>query len=342
MNQIFSKPNQITYIRILIIPVFAFFLLSQKPYMNYMAAFIFLILSLSDVFDGYIARKKGLVTDLGKLLDPIADKILIATALLILIGKGVAAWMAIIIIAREWIITFLRILIINKKVVPADRFGKIKTASQTIAVLAAMLQLPFSWHLMLIAVMLTVFSGIGYLVKIINVFDEKVFTIPNIITFMRFALLPLFALELMNSQLNYALVIFSIIAISDKIDGISARVMRQVTESGKAFDSFTDWSVFLVSFSLFAILGYIDPIWIALLILPALVISALKIALIKKESEVPVTPIAKISIAMAYATVVSILIDFPYKDYVLWAMFALVYLSMARYLVIFRSKLRRA
>lgn len=342
MDNIFSKPNQITYIRILLIPVFAVFLLVEIPYNRYVAAFIFLVLSLSDAFDGYIARKKNQKTALGTILDPIADKLLISTALLILIGKGVEAWMAIVIIAREWLITLLRLLIVYKRVVPADNLGKIKTAVQTIAILSVILNSPFSWHLMIIAVILTLVSGIGYLIKIAKALDERILNIPNMITLMRFLLLPLFVLTLISSQKNYSLIIFSIIAVSDKIDGISARVMKQVTEFGKSFDSFTDWSIFLVSFSLFAFLGYIDYIWAVLLVIPAIIISALKLGFIKKNKAVPVTPTARISVAMAYATVISILISFPYKDYVLWAMFALIYLSMARYIIISRPKIGNA
>ncbi len=342
MGQIFSKPNQITYIRILLIPVFAVFLLGETPYSRYVTAFIFLVLSLSDAFDGYIARKKDQKTDLGSILDPIADKLLISTALLILVGRGVEAWMAIVIIAREWLITLLRILVVYKRVVPADNLGKIKTSVQTIAILSVILNLPFSWHLMLIAVILTLVSGISYLIKITRSLEERILNIPNMITFMRFSLLPVFVLTLINSQKNYSLIIFSVIAVSDKIDGISARVMKQVTEFGKSFDSFTDWSIFLVSFSLFAVLGYIDFIWAVLLVIPAIIISILKLAFIKKNKSVPVTPTARISVAMAYATVISILIDFHYKDYVLWAMFALVYLSMARYIIISKPKIKNA
>ena len=337
LNQIFSKPNQITYIRILMIPIFAIFLHIDKPYANYIAAFIFSLLSLSDAFDGYIARKNREVTDLGKILDPIADKLLISTALLVLIGRGVPAWMAIVIIARELIVTFFRILLINKKVVPADKLGKIKTITQTVAILAAMLQLPFTWHLMLAAVILTAISGISYIIRMIKMADEKVLNLPNIITLSRFALLPLFAVMVINSKFNYALVIFSIIALSDKIDGISARVMKQVTDFGRVFDSFTDWSVFLLSFALFGILGYLEILWIILLLIPAIIISIAKFSFIKRQKEVPVTPIARVSVAMSYATVISILINFDYKNYVLLLTFITVYLSMFRYIMLSKS-----
>jgi CDP-diacylglycerol--glycerol-3-phosphate 3-phosphatidyltransferase len=334
MKQIFSKPNQITFIRILLIPVFVMFLLIPMPYGNYIAAFIFIILSLSDFLDGYIARKKNQATELGEILDPIADKLLISAALIFLIGRGVPMWMAIVIIAREWIVTMLRFIVLPKHVIPADKFGKIKTIIQTTAILAVMINFPFNWYLMLVAVIITVVLGIEYLIKVGNILDEKILNIPNIITFMRLGLLPLFVSTLLNSNLNYAVIIFSIIAISDKLDGISARVMKQTTEFGKAFDSFTDWSVFLVSFFLFVILGYIHFIWMLLLIFSAAVMFLSKIIFLKKQKKTLVTPIARISVGMAYVTAISILIDFAYKEQFLIITFVLVYLSMFRYAIL--------
>src|SRR3989344_8884038 len=114
MNHLFSKPNQITIIRILLIPVFIYFLISEPPYKDYLAAFVFIVLSLSDALDGYIARKRKQITELGKLIDPIADKLLISAALIFLIGKGIPLWMGIVIILREWIITGLRMIFVSK------------------------------------------------------------------------------------------------------------------------------------------------------------------------------------------------------------------------------------
>ena len=137
MEGLFSKPNQITFIRILLIPFFVLFLLLEIPYKNYIAAFIFIILSLSDAFDGYIARKKQQVTGIGKILDPIADKLLISAALIFLIGR-IELWMAVVIIARELIITALRMFFLPKKVViSASYLGKIKTISQIIAIVSS-------------------------------------------------------------------------------------------------------------------------------------------------------------------------------------------------------------
>jgi len=334
MQHILSKPNQITYIRIILIPVFAIFLLMEIPYKDFIAAFIFIILSLSDALDGYIARKKHQITNIGRIMDPIADKLLISTALIFLISKGVPLWMVIVIIAREWIITALRLIVIDKEVISASKLGKIKTIIQTIAILAVIINFPFNWYFMLIAVIITVASGIDYLIRISYLLDEKIWNIPNIITFMRFALLPLFAFTMLRSKLNYSLIIFAIIVLSDKVDGISSRVMNQVTEFGKVFDSFTDWSVFIVTFFLFVTLGYLDFFWILLLIFPASVMFLLKLIFLKKKRKVPVTPIARISVGTVYLTIIAILIDFIYKEQILILMFVLIYLSMFRYIIL--------
>src|SRR3989338_5977036 len=331
MKDIFLKPNQISLMRIVLIPIFAFFLLADISYSRYIAAFIFLVLSLSDALDGYIARKKKQASKLGEILDPIADKLLISTALIFLVCR-IPLWMAAVIIAREWIVTMLRFIVLPKRVVPADKFGKSKTIIQTIAIIGVILNFPFNWHLMLLAVIITLFSGLVYLIKISNMLNEDILNIPNLITFTRFALLPLFAVLMLNSNLNYALAVFTIIAITDKLDGISSRVMKQVTEFGRSFDSFTDWSVFIVTFLLLVSLGYIALSWILLLVFPATVMFFSKLIFLKRQKKVPVTPIARISVAMAYITIISILIDFEYTKQILIATFTVIYFSMMRYL----------
>src|SRR3989338_5683512 len=331
MKGIFSKPNQITIIRIFLTPVFILFLLIDMPYNNYVAALIFSLLSLSDTFDGYIARKTRQSTKLGEILDPIADKLLISAALIFLIGK-IPLWMAAVIIAREWIITMLRFIVLPKRVVPADKFGKSKTIIQTIAIIGVILNFPFNGHLMLLAVIITLFSGLVYLIKLSNMLNEDILNIPNLITFTRFALLPLFAVLMLNSNLNYALAIFAIIAITDKLDGISSRMMKQVTEFGKSFDSFTDWSVFIVTFFLLVSMGYIELFWVTLLVFPAAVMFFSKLIFLKKQKKAPITPIARISVAMMYITIISILISFAYTKQILIATFIIIYFSMTRYL----------
>lgn len=331
MKEVFSKPNQISLMRIMFIPVFVFFLLADIPYSSYISAFIFLVLSLSDALDGYIARKKKQASKLGEILDPIADKLLISAALIFLIGR-IPLWMVVAIIAREWVITMLRFIVIPEHVIPADVFGKSKTVIQMVAIMAVILNLPFNWHLMLLAVIVTLFSGLVYLIKISNILNEKILNIPNMITFTRFALLPLFVVAMLNSNFNYALAIFAIIAITDKVDGISSRVMNQVTEFGRSFDSFTDWSVFIVTFILLVSLGYIELFWMVLLVFPAAVMFFSKLIFLKRQKKAPVTPIARISVAMTYIAIISILIDFVYTKQILIATFIIIYFSMIRYL----------
>ena len=340
MKQLFSKPNQITLIRIFLTPVFILFLLIDMRYKDYIAALVFLILSLSDTFDGYIARKRKQTSKLGQILDPIADKLLISAALIFLVGR-IPLWMAVTIIAREVIITILRLIVLPKRVVPADKFGKSKTIIQTAAIIAVILNFPFSWHLMLLAVIITLFSGFVYLIKISNMLNEDMFNIPNLITFMRFALLPLFAVLMLNSNINYALAVFAIIAITDKLDGISSTVMKQVTEFGRSFDSFTDWSVFIVTFILLVSLGYIELLWVLLLVFPAIIMFFSKLIFLKKQKKAPVTPIARISVAMTYITIILILTDFVYTKQILIATFIIIYFSMARYLFL-ASKLYKS
>jgi CDP-diacylglycerol---glycerol-3-phosphate 3-phosphatidyltransferase len=156
--------NKITLARILLIPVFIVVLLSDFKYHSIVAASVFTLISLSDFFDGYIARKRHEVTIAGAMLDPLADKLLVSAALIFLIGKGVVAWMAYVIIAREFLIMGLRMLAIFKNAdIPVKLSGKIKTTVQMIAIGAVILSIPYSYLLMLVATILTVYSGLEYI-----------------------------------------------------------------------------------------------------------------------------------------------------------------------------------
>ena len=158
-----NLPNKITFARIALIPVFVIVLYLPINYRHLIAAALFIIISLSDAVDGYIARKTKQVTVLGKFIDPLADKLLISAALIFLIGHGVEAWMAFVIIAREFIVTGIRIIAVTKnKVIAASSLGKIKTLSQVIAIIAVLLNSDFGWYIMLIAVIFTLISGIDY------------------------------------------------------------------------------------------------------------------------------------------------------------------------------------
>ncbi len=158
-----NLPNFITMLRIALIPVFVLFLYIKFPYRNIVATVVFVALALTDSLDGYIARKTNQITDLGKFIDPLADKLLVTAALIFLIGHGVEAWMAFVIIAREFAVTGLRIVAIQKNIViKASSLGKLKTVSQVIAIIAVLMNLGSAWWLMLIAVLFTLVSGLDY------------------------------------------------------------------------------------------------------------------------------------------------------------------------------------
>lgn len=330
----FNIPNKITIIRVALIPLFAIILLVDIPYKHILAAFVFGMLSISDFFDGYIARKKRQVTEIGKLIDPIADKLLISTALIFLIGKGVELWMAAAIIAREIILTAVRIYLLPSKIiVPASNFGKAKTVVQSIAIIFVLLKLPFSWHMMLVAVLLTLISGIEYLFRIRQMTGNKIVNLPNLITLSRFLLIIPLVYFFLDSKIHIVLLIFAIIALSDKLDGISARLMNQKTELGSGLDSFTDWTSIITMLVLLVVKGYIGIFWILLLIVPSIISGIMKMTYAKKQKIVPVTFIARLSVGLTYLSIISILINLKYSFYMLASTIILVYISMFVYVL---------
>lgn len=333
----FNIPNKITIIRVALIPLFAVILLVDMPYKNILAAFIFGMLSVSDFLDGYFARKKKQVTEFGKLIDPIADKLLISTALVFLLiqgYEGIELWMAAAIIAREVILTAVRIYLLPSKIiVPASNFGKAKTVVQSTAIVFVLLSLPLSKYVMLAAVLLTLISGAEYLYRIRKMTGNKIVNLPNLITLSRLLLIfPLVTL-FFDSKIQASLLIFAVIALSDKLDGISARLMNQKTELGSGLDSFTDWTLIITMFALMAIKNYIGAYWIVLLIIPSIVSGIMKIAYAKKRKTVPVTFIARMGVGLTYLTIIAILINFRYSFHLLALTFILVYASMAVYIL---------
>ncbi|MBE7013141.1 MAG: CDP-diacylglycerol--glycerol-3-phosphate 3-phosphatidyltransferase [Ruminococcaceae bacterium] len=171
-----NTANKITILRILLIPVFMLVLMLQFKYSDLAASLIFAVAAATDGVDGYVARKYNQVTDFGKFIDPLADKLLVATALICLVDMGrIASYMAVIIIAREFIVTSLRIVAISKGVViAAEMTGKIKTVIQIIATVCALLFyeekfMILNWSAgyiaMFIATLFTIYSGFVYLKK---------------------------------------------------------------------------------------------------------------------------------------------------------------------------------
>ena len=178
-----NLPNKLTIFRVILIPFFVVFLLldpSNQTY-RYIADAIFIIASLTDMLDGKIARKYNLVTNFGKFMDPLADKLLVSAAMICLIATGqLAAWIVIVIISREFIISGFRLVASdNGIVIAASYWGKFKTVFQMlmIIVLIANIQMPFftvlGTILIYVALVLTIVSLIDYIVKNKDVLKEQ-------------------------------------------------------------------------------------------------------------------------------------------------------------------------
>ena len=169
-----NLPNKITIFRVILIPVFLVFLyVSAIPANKWLALAVFVIASLSDMVDGKIARKYNLVTDFGKFMDPLADKLLVSSALIALIElERIPAWIVIVIIAREFIISGFRLVAAdNGIVIAAGWWGKIKTTFQMFMVIFLIADLGgtpihyFEQFLIYASLALTIISLIDYLVK---------------------------------------------------------------------------------------------------------------------------------------------------------------------------------
>jgi CDP-diacylglycerol---glycerol-3-phosphate 3-phosphatidyltransferase len=188
-------PNRITISRILMIPIFMIVMLvpfkwgtmhllgTVLPVTHFVGALIFIIASSTDWVDGHYARKYNLVTNMGKFLDPLADKLLVSAALVILVELGYAAsWIVIIIISREFAVTGLRLLLAEGgEVVAANMLGKIKTWAQIIAISALLLHniifewisFPFDTLALWVAMIFTIWSGWDYFSKNSQVFKNS-------------------------------------------------------------------------------------------------------------------------------------------------------------------------
>ena len=178
-----NLPNKLTIFRVILIPFFVVFMLAPicPGYANYIAVAIFIVASLTDLLDGKIARKYNLVTDFGKFMDPLADKLLVCAAMICLIETGqLAAWIVIVIISREFIISGFRLVAAdNGVVIAASYWGKFKTTFQMLMVLVLILNFDNRYFQILgtvltyIALVLTVVSLIDYLWKNRAVLKEQ-------------------------------------------------------------------------------------------------------------------------------------------------------------------------
>ena len=175
-----NLPNKLTIFRVLCIPVFVVFLVCDSiPHNNLYAVGVFMLASLTDFFDGMIARKYNLITNFGKFMDPLADKLLVCSALICLISENdLTAWMVVIIISRELFISGFRIIAADQGIVlAAGWWGKFKTVFQMFMIIALLFkpELNYDWFsyictgLIYISLALTIISMIDYLHKNIQV-----------------------------------------------------------------------------------------------------------------------------------------------------------------------------
>lgn len=188
-------PNKITVSRIFLIPLFLIIMLFpfdwgnmfllgvELPVTHFVAALIFIFAASTDWVDGYYARKHNLVTNLGKFLDPLADKLLVSAALIVLVELGyIASWIAILIISREFAVTGLRLVLADQgEVAAAKTLGKIKMWAQIVAISAfllhntifELLSIPFDEISLWVALIFTIWSGWDYFVKNKAVFKNS-------------------------------------------------------------------------------------------------------------------------------------------------------------------------
>ena len=174
--------NALTVLRVLMVPVYAWLLLADggsNPVLRFWAAGVFVLATLTDRIDGEIARRRGLITDFGKVTDPIADKALMGMAFVGLsLLDELPWWVTVLVLAREWGVTLLRFFVIRHGVMPAGRGGKLKTVLQSVTLTLFSLPLwvlPLSglwtavaWVTMVLAVVVTLVTGVDYMMKALH------------------------------------------------------------------------------------------------------------------------------------------------------------------------------
>ncbi len=178
-----TLPNLLSLFRILLVPFLAYLLSFTDPMSCLLAALVFVIASVTDMLDGYLARRNKSVSDFGKLLDPLADKLLVVTALIMLVAidhpgdAEVPAWLVVIIVAREVAVTVLRgIALTEGVVIPADKLGKYKLLVQTFALVGLMVRYPYlgvnffvaGMYFLVLSTVLAVWSGVEYHVRFLR------------------------------------------------------------------------------------------------------------------------------------------------------------------------------
>ena len=182
-KSIFNLPNSLTLFRVACIPVLVILLFFPNKLTSFLAAVVFGLASISDLLDGFLARRQQLVTTFGKFLDPLADKLIVSAALIMLIPLGRApAWMVVVIVGRELAITGLRSMAVSEgKVISADELGKKKMVFQIVAILGLLLHYEYfgiNFHavgmfFLWLAVILTLWSGFNYFRRFWHVLEEN-------------------------------------------------------------------------------------------------------------------------------------------------------------------------
>lgn len=179
MHRSLNLPNLLSLSRILLAPFVMILLLYTRvgrgggffsvcgvdlTYSDLLAGIVFIVAALTDTADGYIARKKGLITNLGKFIDPLSDKILVMAALIALLElRRLQGWMVMVIVARDFMVSGLRMVAAAEgEVIAASRLGKLKTISQIVAIVMMIFKLPFAIAAMYVSIVLTVWSGAVY------------------------------------------------------------------------------------------------------------------------------------------------------------------------------------
>ena len=173
-----NVPNALTLVRILLVPVLVVALLQTTPHGSTVAAIVFALAAVTDGVDGWIARRRRSITTFGKVMDPIADKLLIAAALISLVSLDrIEAWVAMVIIAREFAVSGLRVAAgAQGAVIPANKLGKLKTILQVAMVLAVIAahdpHAVWVWALEIATVAVTVASGANYFINFKKSIEE--------------------------------------------------------------------------------------------------------------------------------------------------------------------------
>ena len=171
-----NLPNKLTLLRIIMILPFLLVLYLNIPFASYIALLIFILASLTDLMDGKIARSQNLITDFGKFADPLADKMLVTSAMIWFVECGqMPGWALFIVLMREFAVSGLRMVASDKgRVIAAGMSGKIKTASTMVCIILMFLPIPAAVNTLCVAVIVltTIYSGVEYFMKNLDVLTE--------------------------------------------------------------------------------------------------------------------------------------------------------------------------